>query len=104
MLTVTIEPEQVVEARRARLEWQARRVLLDRTRFANAMLLLIVVIAAVGALSILLVDTRLIALGALTVALAALVRSWSANRRLEAAITLLQLHWERSPGPTELPP
>ncbi len=94
MITVTFESGIVAEARRERLEWQARRILLNRTGFSTTMLLLIVVVAAVGLLSILLVDTRLIALCALAVALAALMRIWFASRRLEAAITLLRLRWE----------
>ncbi|MGC1456866.1 MAG: hypothetical protein WA825_01160 [Steroidobacteraceae bacterium] len=101
MSTVTVESDVVAEARRLRLEWQARRILLDRTRFRATMILLIVVVAAMGLLSIMLVDTRLIALCALAVALAALLRDWFASRRLEAAITLLQLRWEASGGEPE---
>ena len=101
MITVTVESHVVAEARRLRLEWQARRILLDRTRFRTTMLLLIVVVAAMGLLSIMLVDTRLIALCALAVALAALMRDWFASRRLEAAITLLQLRWEAGGGEPE---
>ena len=101
MMTVTVESDVVAAARRARLEWQARRILLERTRFRTTMLLLIVVVAVMGLLSIMLVDTRVIALCALAVALAALMRDWFASRRLEAAITLLQLRWETSGGEPE---
>jgi len=104
MMTDSLASDAHAEIRRVRLEWQARRILLDRTRFTTTMLLLIVMIAALGLPSIMLIDTRLIALCALAVALAALMRVWFANRRLEAAITLLQLRWEDAGGEPQLEP